>query len=184
MVIIVGKPPFLKGGKLFLEKMSKGGDCQKKMAEGKKQKGGGKLLFPLCPGGEMKISSTIIFLLIDEMKGCLSLLARKWMVRGDGVEQLEVINQVLSGPDCGIQYPNAAYVLLILLATSGNTSSVERSFTYLEMICAPRRNCLSPEHLETLYMLANLKIPVKDTKFYTNEIIYGKQLLNFYHVDC
>ena len=50
-----------------------------------------------------------------------------------------------------------------------NTSCVEQGYSSLEMICAPRRNRLTPEHLETLFLLATLKIPVKRANEYGTE---------------
>ena len=51
--------------------------------------------------------------------------------------------------------------LQILIATSYNTPCVERGYSFLQMVCAPRRNHLKLEHLETLFLLAALKLPVK-----------------------
>ena len=44
-----------------------------------------------------------------------------------------------------------------------NTSSVERGYLYLEIICSPRRNSLKPEHLENLFfiLVSNVKNPSK-----------------------
>ena len=40
----------------------------------------------------------------------------------------------------------------------------------LEMICTPQRNSLKHEHLETLLLLATLKIPVKESYDYSKEM--------------
>ena len=55
-------------------------------------------------------------------------------------------------------------------ATAGNTSPLERGYTYLEMIASKRRNKLLPENLETLFLLAALKIPTKKADMYTKEV--------------
>ena len=48
-------------------------------------------------------------------------------------------------------------------STPCNTSSVEIVYSYLEMICSPQRNSLKPEQLETIFLWAMLKIPVKES---------------------
>ena len=39
---------------------------------------------------------------------------------------------------------------------------VERGDSFLQMVCAPGRNHLKPEHLETLLLLATLKLSFKN----------------------
>ena len=60
--------------------------------------------------------------------------------------------------------------IMILLATPSNTSPLERSYSFLQMVCSPRRNQLSPKSIETLYLLATLKLPVKGSAEYVEEI--------------
>ena len=69
-----------------------------------------------------------------------------------------------------ISYPNISQLLQICIALAPNTSFLERSYSKLEMICSKRRNNLSPETLETLYLLAILRIPVRDPTQYEKEI--------------
>ena len=76
----------------------------------------------------------------------------------------------LKEPDSAIQFPNVRKLIQIFLATPSNTSCVERGYSYLQMVCAPRRNHLKPEYLETLFLLAALKLPVKHSKEYKEEI--------------
>ena len=58
----------------------------------------------------------------------------------------------------------------ILISTASNTSPLERGYTYLEMIAAKRRNKLEPKTIETLFMLASLKLPVKKYSEYAMEV--------------
>ena len=60
---------------------------------------------------------------------------------------------------CNIQM--CVKLLHILTATPWNTSCVERGYSFLQMVCAPRRNHLKLEHLKTLFLLAALLLPVK-----------------------
>ena len=48
-------------------------------------------------------------------------------------------------------FPNDIQFVLILLASPGNTSCLERGYTFLEMICAKRRSKMKSEHIETIY---------------------------------
>ena len=76
----------------------------------------------------------------------------------------------LSAPDSGIMYPNVFSFIMILLATPSNTSPLERSYSRLEMICAPRRNHISPKHLELLYLLTTLNLPVRGSAEYADAV--------------
>ena len=69
-----------------------------------------------------------------------------------------------------IQYPNVSQLLLILIATPANTSPVEQGYTLLEIICEKRRNRLNVENVVALFILANLKLNIKDQMEYEKEI--------------
>ena len=69
-----------------------------------------------------------------------------------------------------LEFPAFGQLIQILLATAGNTSPLERGYTYLEMIASKRRNKISPEHLETLFLLTALKIPIKGAGEYRKEV--------------
>ena len=84
-------------------------------------------------------------------------------------KQLDVFTKFLGGPDNGVQFLNVCQLIKLMIATLCNTS-VERGYLYLKMICSPRRNSLKPEHLETLFLLATLKIPVKESHDYSKEM--------------
>ena len=80
--------------------------------------------------------------------------------------QREVWRKFLHSPNSGIM----CSLIQILLATPSNTSALERSYSSLEMISAPRRNPLNPEHLELLYLLKALKLPVKSSAEYADAV--------------
>ena len=63
-----------------------------------------------------------------------------------------------------------AQFLLIMLATLANTSPVEPGFSHLEMVATTSRNHVKPENIETLFLLATQKIPVKPADCYENEM--------------
>ena len=69
-----------------------------------------------------------------------------------------------------LQYPNVCKLLQVLIATPCITSCVERGYSFLQLVCASRRNHLKTEHLETLFLLAALKLPVKNSKDFDDEI--------------
>ena len=68
-----------------------------------------------------------------------------------------------------MEFPGVGQLVQIMLATAGNTSPLERGYTYLEMVASKRRNQLKPKHLETLFLLAALKILPKEGGDYINE---------------
>ena len=84
--------------------------------------------------------------------------------------QRQVWKSFLLSPDSGIMYPNFCSLVMILLATPANTSPLERSYSQLEMICAPRRNHIKPDHLELLYLLKSLNVPVKRSAEYVDAV--------------
>ena len=67
--------------------------------------------------------------------------------------------QVLGWPWLWSQ--NVSQLIKMMIATPFNTLPVERVYPYPEMICSPSKNNLKPEHLEALFLLATLKIPVR-----------------------
>ena len=69
-----------------------------------------------------------------------------------------------------LQFQNASKFFQIMLCTAANTSPVERGYTILQMVCAKRRNRITPANLEILFLLGTLKIPVKSPEKYSSEI--------------
>ena len=84
--------------------------------------------------------------------------------------QRSVWKQFLCSVDNGIMYSNMCSLIMILKSTPSNTSPLERSYSLLEMICSSRRNQVLPEHLEVLYLLKALNLPVKNSAEYADAI--------------
>ena len=69
-----------------------------------------------------------------------------------------------------ICFPDVSELIQILLATAANTGYLERSYSILEMICDKRRNSMSIDTIQTLYLLGVLQIPVKGINEYSDVI--------------
>ena len=66
--------------------------------------------------------------------------------------------------------PDVCQLLQIMSRTRLNTSPVESGYTYSQMLAAKRRNRLSKKNIETLFLLAALKLPAKNKNNYEQEI--------------
>ena len=66
--------------------------------------------------------------------------------------------------------PDVCQLLQIMSRTRLNTSPVESEYTYSQMLAAKRRNRLSKKNIETLFLLAALKLPAKNKNNYEQEI--------------
>ena len=105
------------------------------------------------------------------------------MQRTEGkADQTKVLKQFLRAGDTRTMFPNFASLLMILMATPSNTSSLERSYTQSELVCAPRRSKLSPKNIKNLYLLVMLKLTVKGSGEYIREIKYLEKTLSFSHI--
>ena len=60
----------------------------------------------------------------------------------------------------------------LMIATSPNTSNLERAYSKLETITIKHRNHLKIDNLETLFVLANLQIPMKPPLQYENKVVH------------
>ena len=69
-----------------------------------------------------------------------------------------------------ISFPDVSELIQILLATAANTGYLERSYSILEMICGKRRNSMSIDTIQTLYLLGVLQILVKGVNEYSDVI--------------
>ena len=58
-------------------------------------------------------------------------------MRNQKPKQLDVFTKFLGGPSNGVQFPNVCQLMKLMIATPCNVSSVERGYSYLEMICSP-----------------------------------------------
>ena len=70
-------------------------------------------------------------------------------------EQLDIWKAFINNHS--IEFPYFANLVQIMIATSPNTSDLERGYTQLQMIAEKRRNHLKIENMETLFILANIK---------------------------
>ena len=77
-------------------------------------------------------------------------------------DQLKTFQKFLSNH--GLQY-----LVQAMLCAAANTSPVERGYTILQMVRSKRRNWITSENLEVLFLLGTLKIPIKNPEDYENE---------------
>ena len=58
----------------------------------------------------------------------------------------------------------------IMISIPPNTGWIERAYSYLELICAKRRNQMAIGTMANLFFLSVLKLPVKNSSEYDKEI--------------
>ena len=107
--------------------------------------------------------------LVSEINASWPTVSRLWLKFEPKDDQRKFWCSFLSGGDSGIMFPNFCHLISIMLVTPANTSPLERSYSGLEMICTPRRNHLGNNHLECLYLLSTLQLPVKRSCGYQRE---------------
>ena len=107
--------------------------------------------------------------LVEEFKAAWPFVCRSWLSFKDKKNQREFFESLLAGADTGVRFPYFCNFIMILLSPPANTSPLERSYSGLEMICTPRRNHISADHLECLYLLSTLQLPVKSSMDYKRE---------------
>ena len=94
------------------------------------------------------------------------------MQRTEGkTDQTKVLKEFLRAGDAGTNVP-----ILYIISDDSYGHSIKHC-THLELVCAPRRNKLSPKNIKTLYLLATLKRPVKGSGEYIREINYLEKTL-------
>ena len=119
----------------------------------------------------------------DEFREAWPALSRLWLTHkikvaeeGKKPSQLQVLSRFCMAYTS--EYPNICLLIQILIATPSNSSPIERSYSILEMICAKRRNSLTPAHLELLYILAVLNLDVKQVEHYLDCLEYLEKMTN------
>ena len=70
----------------------------------------------------------------------------------------------------GFDYGNMCRMIKIMMRIPPNTGWIERSYSLLEIICQKRRNQMALETMRNLFLLAVLKLPVRDCFSYDKEI--------------
>ena len=68
--------------------------------------------------------------------------------------------------DCG----DMCRMIKIMMSIPPNTGWIERSYSLLEIICQKRRNQMALETMRNLFLLAVLKLLVRDCFSYDKEI--------------
>ena len=68
-----------------------------------------------------------------------------------------------------MEYQNKSLLVQAMLCTAANTSPVEKGYMILKMVASKRRNHITSENLEVLFLLGTLKISVKNPEDYENE---------------
>ena len=113
----------------------------------------------------------------DELKQAFPSITRAWLeevnkakLQNRSANQLSVIKS--SPTNLGLEFPNVAQLLQIMLSSPANTSPVERGYTFLKMVASKRRNRLKPENLEIPFLISALKASVKAISCYEFEINY------------
>ena len=67
-------------------------------------------------------------------------------------------------------YGDMCRMIKIMMRIPPNTGWIERSYSLLEIICQKRRNQMALETMRNLFLLAVLKLPVRDCFSYDKEI--------------
>ena len=111
---------------------------------------------------------------IEELKYALSSLGKKWLNAiarsGSNADQMKVLSEFCA--QSSAEFPNTCLLIQIMMANPANSSAIERSYSILEIICAKRRNRLTAEHIEAIYLLAVMKLQVKNVHDYIDCIRY------------
>ena len=101
----------------------------------------------------------------------LEVLSRSWLTYcTKAKQQKKPCNQIDVLTDFALkkssEFPNICLLINILISTPANSSLIERAYSTLEIICAKRRSRLTPEHIESLFMLSALKLGLWDVEAY------------------
>ena len=102
-----------------------------------------------------KVSVTIAAM-EDELKQAFPSITRAWLeevnkakLQSRSANQFSVIQSFPTNH--GLEFPNVAQLLQIMLSSSAKTSPIERGYIFLEIAASKRRNHLKPENLKTLF---------------------------------
>ena len=103
--------------------------------------------------------------LLDQLRSTWPILNTLWLKhchltdKHKKPSQLEIWKELLKLH--ALEYPEFCQFVQLMITTLLNTPDLERAYSRLEMITAKCRNQLKIDNLETLFVLANLQIPVK-----------------------
>ena len=92
--------------------------------------------------------------LLDRLRSAWPILNTLWLKHCPLIDkhkkpsQLEILKELLKGH--ALEYPEFCQFVQLMIATSSNTSDLERAYSRLEMITTKCRNLLKIDNLETL----------------------------------
>ena len=83
----------------------------------------------------------------NELKQAFPSITRAWLeevnkakLQNRSANQLSVITSFLTNH--GLEFPNVAQLLEIVLSSPGNTSPVKRGYTFLEMVASKKKETI------------------------------------------
>ena len=132
-----------------------------------------------CKSGLIEYNITILYPaklqcteeeLVSEFKSMWPIITKSWLKFKETKPVANRIKRfwIQMVEDNAVDYPNICDLVLLLLSISPGTGPVERSFSQLAKICYKDRNLLSPETLESLYLLSAMGIVEDDDAFITH----------------
>ena len=132
-----------------------------------------------CSKGEMK----------KELKEAFGVLGKLWLTEINAAkfekrqtDQLKTFQKFWSNHV--LQYQNTSLLVQAMLCTAANTSPVVRDYTILQMVTPKRRNRITSENLEVLFLLERYQLKIQRTmKMKENALKRrNEQLITFYLV--
>ena len=132
-----------------------------------------------CSKGEMK----------KELKEAFGVLGKLWLTEINAAkfekrqtDQLKTFQKFWSNHV--LQYQNTSLLVQAMLCTAANTSPVVRGYTILQMVTPKRRNRITSENLEVLFLLERYQLKIQRTmKMKENALKRrNEQLITFYLV--
>ena len=125
----------------------------------------------------------------EEFGVAWEVLSRKWLIhvaraksQKKSYTQLEDLSDFAAKQSS--EFPNTCLLISIMIATPSNSSLIERAYSILEIICAKRRNRLTAEHIECLFLLATLKLGLWDVEDYLGCLKFLEEQLTIYDKQC
>ena len=124
-----------------------------------------------------------------ELKEAFVALGRLWLTEINFAEfekrqtdQLKTSQKFLSNHV--LEYQNTSLLVQAMLCTAANTSPVVRGYTILQMVTPKRRNRITSENLEVLFLLERYQLKIQRTmKMKENALKRrNEQLITFYLV--
>ena len=124
-----------------------------------------------------------------ELKEAFGVLGKLWLTEINAAkfekrqtDQLKTFQKFWSNHV--LQYQNTSLLVQAMLCTAANTSPVVRGYTILQMVTPKRRNRITSENLEVLFLLERYQLKIQRTmKMKENALKRrNEQLITFYLV--